>query len=135
MLETRRCVEKCYLTFIFKYGESRSKRASRDRPFYSLMPGFVITGLICVLKWSIWLQFFFVITECLLTTEFVITAFHYIWWWNSNAVNSFEVKPHLGLTKVYQQNITTTASLQHKGSKNSLETLKKSAEASFTVKL
>ncbi len=40
--------------------------------FCSLWPGFVIIGLICVLKWPIWLQK----TTCSLITEFVITDFH-----------------------------------------------------------
>jgi hypothetical protein len=34
----------------------------------------VITGLMCLVKWPILLRNLFVVTECLLTTEF-----HYIW--------------------------------------------------------
>ncbi len=46
--------------------------------FYSLQPGFVITWLICALKWPICPKNLFVITKCSLTTEFVITKFHCI---------------------------------------------------------
>ncbi len=41
----------------------------------SSQPGLVITGLICALKWPISLKNSFVLTRCLLTTEFVITEF------------------------------------------------------------
>ncbi len=41
---------------------------------------FVITGFICVIIWPIWLKNSYVITICLLRTEFVITEFHYIFW-------------------------------------------------------
>ncbi len=52
------------------YSQTRFLTNSVDMPFL-----FVITGLICVLKWPIWLENMVVITECSLTAEFVITEF------------------------------------------------------------
>jgi hypothetical protein len=49
--------------------------------FSLLKPGFVITGLICVLKRPSSSKNMFVITECLLTTEFVITEFHCVYFY------------------------------------------------------
>ncbi len=41
--------------------------------FYRKILEFVITVLICVLKWSIWIKHQFVITECSLIIECIIT--------------------------------------------------------------
>ncbi len=59
----------CFWFQVF-YSQTWLKRTARDRPFL-----FVITGLISALKLPIWPGNSFVITECSLTTELVITEF------------------------------------------------------------
>ncbi len=49
----------------------------RTGHFCSLQTGFVITGLICVVKWTTRPKNMFVITECSLTNELVISEFHF----------------------------------------------------------
>ncbi len=57
------------------------------RPFL-----FVITGLIYVIKWPIWLKQLFVITECSLTTEFIITEFYCICVWLPYSQKSYDLR-------------------------------------------
>jgi hypothetical protein len=57
--------------------QSNSAITNSSRPDIFVHPGFVITGSICVLTWLICLACVFVTTGCSLTTELVITKFHY----------------------------------------------------------
>ncbi len=69
--------------------------------FCSLQPGFVLTGAICVLKCPIWLKNLLVITECSLTTEFVITEFHCSWSF-FGPMKTLRL-PHLNQSLTYRQ--------------------------------